>query len=385
MKSIERVLLSRLLEDLSYFPAVGLLGPRQAGKTTLAQQVAEERDVVWFDAQRPADAQRLANAFTVLPALADKLVVVDEIQLVPKLFGYLRPIIDEDRHPGRFLLLGSASPHVVKGASESLAGRIAYNELTPLSLIEAQRARIDFQTHLISGGYPEPLLQLPPKQRVRWYENFIRTYITRDLSEFGQRVDEREFRRLIQMLAQSHGALFNASTLARSLTITNDTVRRYISLLEASFLIRILRPWLPNARKRLVKSPRLFVRDSGLLHHLLNISDYLDLTGHIGLGASWEGYVIEEVCRAVGEAASPYFYRTAKGAELDLVLDYTSHRIAFECKFSDAPSLSRGFYQAVEDVQPQQVYVVTPGAQRFETDRGVIVISLEELLGELIG
>ena len=211
----------------------------------------------------------------------------------------------------------------------------------------------------------------------------MKTYVTRDLQELGRGVAQREFETLIQMLAHANGGIFNSSALARSLTVTHDTVRRYVDMLESSFLLRRRQPYLVNSSKRLVKSPRIYLRDSGLLHHLLGIETYVTLTGHIGLGASWEGYVIEEICRVVGERATPYFYRTASGAELDLVLDFRRDRWAFEIKFSNAPTLSRGFYNALEDITPERTYIVTPSAMRYVDKSGAVVIGLVELLEEL--
>lgn len=383
MKEVKRALVAQLREDLRYSPAVGILGPRQVGKTTLAKQLAADLPHEWFDAQRPSDRKRLQQAELLFPILNDRLVIIDEVQLVPELFGWLRPIIDEKREPGRFLLLGSASPELIKGSSESLAGRISYSELSCLGLLELEGHQVSMNEHLLTGGFPEPLLAMPPHRRNAWFNNFIRTYINKDLSEIGINVRIGDFERLISMVAHSNGGLFNASAFARSLSITNDTVRKYIDILAQSFLIRILPPWLPNAKKRIVKSPRLFIRDAGLLHYFLNVSDFNVLLGHISLGASWEGYVIEEICKIVGANATPYFYRTAKGAELDLVLDYRSHRIAFECKFSNAPSLSKGFYSAIEDVEPKTSYIVTPSSKRYETKSGAIVIGLTDLLKEL--
>lgn len=381
---LRRLITESILDDLRYTPAVGIVGPRQVGKTTLARQiVADGKPHTWFDLQRPQDYRKLENAELLLPTLADQLAVIDEIQLMPELFGLLRPLIDADRRPGRFLLLGSASPALIRGASESLAGRVSYSELTPLSLAELRPTQIDMNEHLVFGGYPEPLLGLPLRRRGRWYDSFVKTYVTRDLQELGRGVVQREFETLLQMLAHANGALFNASTLAKSLTVKHDTVRRYVDLLEGSFLLRRLRPYLHNSGKRLVKSPRLYLRDSGLLHHLLGIDSYTAITGHIGVGHSWEGYVIEEICRVVGDRATPYFYRTASGAELDLVLDFRRERWAFEIKFSNAPKLTRGFYSAVEDVTPSRTYVVTPGADRYEERSGAVVIGLAELLGEL--
>jgi len=381
---IERSLTSNLKEDLMFSPAVGLLGPRQVGKTTLARHLAALGDSQWFDLQRSSDVARLEEAEQLLPLFEDKLVVIDEIQLMPSLFGLLRPIIDENRRPGRFLLLGSASPSLIRGASESLAGRISYSELSPISLIELAEEEIDFKQHLIVGGYPEPLLHLPASRRERWYRDFVRTYLTRDLAEIGHNVSDQAFGRLLRMLAYAQGGLFNASAFARSLTITNDTVRRYVSILEESFLVRSLQPWLPNLKKRLVKSPRLFIRDSGLVTYFLGISDFSDLLGRPEAGAIWEGYVIEEICRVVGDAAEPFFYRSNGGAELDLVLDFKSYQLAFEIKLSTAPKLSRGFYSAMTDLEPKQTYVVSPSnGEAYIGENGEIYIGFLELLRRL--
>ncbi len=381
---IKRLLTPKLQEDLAFSPAVGLLGPRQVGKTTLARQLADAVDSQWFDLQRSSDVARLEESEQLLPQFADRLVVIDEIQLMPSLFGLLRPIIDENRKPGRFLLLGSASPALIRGASESLAGRISYSELSPISLLELAGEEIDFKQHLIVGGYPEPLLHLPASRRERWYRDFVRTYLTRDLAEIGRSVSDQAFGRLLRMLAYAQGGIFNASAFARSLTITNDTVRRYTSILEESFLVRSLQPWLPNLKKRLVKSPRLFIRDSGLVTYFLGISDYGDLLGRPEAGAIWEGYVIEEICRVVGDTAEPYFYRANGGAELDLILDFKSFQLAFEIKLSTAPRLSRGFYAAVDDLKPRQTFVVTPpSGPSYVGKKGEIYIGLPALLSHL--
>ncbi len=381
--SVPRDLRGLIEDDLAYTPAVGIVGPRQVGKTTLARQLVANRDHTWFDLQRPQDFRSLQHAELVLTTLRDQLVVIDEIQLMPSLFGLLRPLIDEHRRPGRFLLLGSASPDLMRGASESLAGRVTYNELTPFALPELKQTTISLNEHWLSGGYPEPLLLLPDHRRSNWYGAFIKTYVTRDLQELGRGVAQREFETLLQMLAHAHGGIYNSSALAKSLTVTYETVRRYVDLLESSFLLRRLRPYLSNSSKRLIKSPRLYLRDSGLLHYLLGIDSYVDLTKHIALGNSWEGYVIEEICRLVGERATPYYYRTASGSELDLVLDLRREQWAFEIKFSNAPNLSRGFYAALEAVAPAKTYIVTPSATRYQEKGGAVVIGLEALLEEL--
>lgn len=384
MNFLPRLLTGTILEDLRYFPAVGIIGPRQVGKTTLAREIAGGRAAKRFDLQRPADAAQLDQAEFLLPGLADQLVIIDEIQLMPELFGRLRPMIDDDRRPGRFLLLGSASPELIRGASESLAGRVTYAELTPLSLGELPTPTEEWRKHLIVGGFPEPYLSLPPKRVAAWYRAFITTYLTRDLSELGRAVNQGEFNRLLRMLAHDHGSLLNASALSRSLTVTNDTIRRYIDLLERSLLLRRLPPYLPNMRKRLVKSPRLYLRDSGMRHYLLGVQDFDTLLGHSGLGASWEGYVIEEIGRVIGAEANLSFFRTADGAELDLIIELASQRVAVECKFSDAPKLSKGFYTALELTKPDRTFVITPSSICYDIGSIATVISLPKFLRDVL-
>ncbi|WP_420461029.1 ATP-binding protein [Neolewinella sp.] len=383
MQVLPRQLTSRIIDDLLYFPVVGIVGPRQVGKTTLARKIAEGQSTRLLDLQRPADYAQLEQSEFLLPDLAEKLIVIDEMQLMPELFGRLRPIVDEDRRPGRFLLLGSASPDLMRGASESLAGRVTYTELTPLSLTELSAPAAEWQKHLLLGGFPEPYLQLPAERVTPWYRAFIMTYLTRDLSELGRSVNQGEFNRLLRMLAHDHGGLFNASALSRSLTVTNDTIRRYIDILERSMLLRRLPPYLPNLRKRLIKSPRLYLRDSGMRHYLLGIQDFSTLLGHPGIGASWEGYVIEEIARNAGPDTQFSFFRTADGTEIDLVIESGSRLLAVECKFSDAPKLSKGFYTAQQLIQPHHSYIITPSSNRYAVNQHTTVINLPDFLYEI--
>lgn len=378
--------LGRLVKDLfTETPAVGLLGPRQVGKSTLAAQLAAGRDSVVLDLQLASTQAQLAEPTTFLRTNADKLVVIDEIQRMPELFSTLRPLIDEDRRPGRFLVLGSASPELIRDASESLAGRIFYAELTPLSLPEVSVANVSQEDHLVYGGYPQPLLTLSDAGRRRWAANYLTTFVTRDLTELGVGTNTREFERLLALLAHTHGGLFNASELSRSLRITAPTVQRYVDVLSQAFLVRTLQPLTGNFGKRIVRSPRVYWRDSGLRHSLLGIRSYNDLLLNPALGSAWEGYVIEELCRAVGDAARPYFYRTARGAELDLVLEFDQGwRLAFECKFSTGPKLSAGTYRAIEDVMPEQTIVVVPEERRFAIGEGVEVMGISAAIEEAV-
>ena len=384
MNVLPRQLTSLLDDLLRVSPAVGLLGPRQVGKSTLAQALVEARGGVLVDLQRPEARTQLADPTAFLRANAAELIVIDEIQRQPALFGALRPIIDEDRRPGRFLLTGSASPELMRDANESLAGRVMYAELPPLSLTEVQPASVSLEEHFLAGGYPQPLLTLDAKTRSYWSSSYLGTFATRDLAELGIRTNTAELERLFAMLAHAQGGLFNASALAKSLRITAPTVQRYVDILEAAFLLRVLRPAHSNLGKRLTKSPRVYWRDTGLRHGLLGIRTYNDLLLHPGLGASWEGYAIEEICRLLGGQARPSFYRARGGAELDLVVEVPGgNTLGFEMKFSRGASLTKGFYAAIEDVQPKHTYVVVPDGEPSKLRDTITMAPLRWLLGHL--
>ena len=384
MELIDRSLGKLVRELLSASPAVGLLGPRQVGKSTLSRLIAEEGGGLVIDLQRPEARTQLADPTAFLRANAERLIVVDEVQRQPAIFAALRPIIDEDRRPGRFLLTGSASPELMRDANESLAGRIFYAELPPLSLPEVSTAGVTQADHHLAGGYPQPLLQLTARQRTFWHAAYLSAFVTRDLAELGVRTNTVELERLLTMLAHGHGGLFNASALAGSLRITAPTVQRYVDLLEAAFLLRVLRPHHSNLGKRLARSPRVYWRDTGLLHGLLGIHDHNDLLLHPSLGASWEGYAIEEVCRAANPLARVSFYRTHGGAELDLVTEVPGGvRLAFEMKFSRGAALTRGTYAAIADVAPRHTYVVVPDGEPVALSDAITLAPLAYVLAEV--
>jgi len=386
MDDLPRLLSPLIEETLTQSPAVGLLGPRQVGKSTLARRLAAERDAVYIDLQSPASRARLSDPVAFARDNAERLVVLDEVQLLPDLFAALRPLIDEDRRNGRFLLLGSAAPRLVRAASESLAGRILYFELAPLSFPEVTSASIDWRKHHLLGGYPQPLLHLDGRARQRWVDSYITTFLSRDLAELGIQTNAPEFERLLYMLAHVHGGTLNASSLSRSLKITSPTVQRYVDILEGAFLLRVLRPYYRNFGKRVTTSPRVYWRDSGLLHQLLGIRDYDSLSRNPALGASWEGYVIEELCRCFEERQNAFYYRTSNGAELDLILELGfGRRLAFEIKYGADPSLSKGNHNAIADVQPDRTYVITPDSERYTLGTGVEVCSLGEFLADVAG
>ena len=378
--------MASLREDLASTPAVALLGPRQAGKTTVAHELAQQSDNVYLDLESELDRAKLASPELYLGERLDRLVVLDEVHRVPGLFPVLRGLIDRARRSGRrsglYLLLGSASLDLLQQAGESLAGRIAYRELTPFNVQELPEAE---HTRLwVRGGFPESYLARTPAASLRWRQDFIRTYVERDIPLFGGRVGSEALRRLWGMLAHQQGALVNASVLARSLALDMRTVNRYLDLLVEMFLVRRLEPWHANLGKRLTKSPKLYVRDSGLLHALLGLPDEEALLGHPAVGASWEGFVLENLITAAGTSASAHFYRTSGGAEVDLLLNWPSGECwAIEVKRSLAPKVERGFHSACEDLQPTRKLVIYPGDEPFPLGHGVQAMPLATLCHEL--
>lgn len=383
---IERNSLATLTHRLARSPAVALLGARQVGKTTLARQVAAlHPGAIWFDLERPSDRAALAQPELALPAWRDRLVVLDEVQHMPDLFAALRPEIDADRRAGRFLLLGSASAELLRQSSESLAGRIAYVELPPLTAHELPADLSTLQRLWLRGGFPLSWLADADADAMLWRQDFIHTFLQRDLAAMGVRVPAETLRRFWTMLAHLQGQLFNASQLGQTLGgVSHPTVARYLDTLVDTMMVRRLQPVLPNLGKRLVKSPKVYVRDSGLLHALLGLTDVRDLQGHPVVGASWEGFVVEQVAAALPAGASLGFYRTTAGAELDLVVELPQRRIGIEIKFSAAPKPTRGFWQAVQDLQVDRAVVVAPVARRYPLTAEVEVVpvwDLPEVLG----
>lgn len=379
--------LQRLVEALAEAPAVGLLGPRQAGKTTLALEVAKGRAAVYLDLESEADQAKLAEPELYLPQHDDKLVILDEIQRTPQLFESLRGLIDAGRRrgrgKGRFLMLGSASIDLLRQSSESLAGRIRYLELGPIDAGEAGPKRLD--ALWLRGGFPESLLADSDAASLRWRMDFIRTYLERDIPQLGPRIPAETLRRFWTMLAHHQGGLLNAAALARSLGVDGKTVAAYLDLLVDLLLVRRLAPWHGNVKKRLVKAPKVYVRDSGLVHALLGIGDREGLLGHPVAGASWEGVVIESLVAAAPGGTEAYFFRTSAGAEIDLLLKLPGRRKpwAIEVKRGLAPKLERGFHLACEDVRPERKVVVYGGQERFALAEGVEARSLIDLCEEL--
>lgn len=373
---IERRLQKEIIALLKQFPAVAILGARQVGKTTLAKQIAasQKKPSLYLDLENPLDVRRLADPFTFLSDNKDKFIIIDEVQTIPSLFAVLRSLIDEDRRNGRFILLGSASPQLVKGVSESLAGRIAYRELSPISIIELPE-KISRNKHWLRGGFPQSLLAKNDKASAEWMHSFIRSYIERDLGFlFGVDLTSNIIRRILSMLAHINGTVWNAEVLARSLGITAPTVNRYIDFLEGAFLVHRLPAFYVNAGKRLVKSPKIYIRDSGLLHQLSDVKNMLSLKGHPVVGSSWEGYIVEQVRELKPAGIDLYYYRTQTGAEYDIVLAKGVHPLACaEIKLNNAPVISKGNYQSIADLKTKKNFVIVPDVDEYRTKDGIVI------------
>ena len=367
-------------------PAVALLGPRQVGKTTLALSVAAGRTVVYLDLESPADLRKLSDPEDYLSRYSDALVILDEVQRVPEIFAPLRGLIDRARRSGegagRYLLLGSAAPDLLRQSSETLAGRIAYLELGGIDAREVPGASLD--PLWLRGGFPDSYLSSTDALSLAWRHALIRTYLERDIPALGVRLPAETLRRFWTMVAHAQGGLFNASVLARSLGIDNKTIGRYLDLLVDLLLVRRLAPWHANVKKRLVKAPKIYIRDSGLVHSLLGIADEDTLLGHPIAGASWEGFVIESLIAATNGRAECGFYRTGAGAEVDLLLQFGTEELwAVEIKRGLAPRLSRGFHSARADLQPTKCWVVYGGTEEYALDEGVRAIGPKALAEKL--
>jgi predicted AAA+ superfamily ATPase len=376
-----RQLQSRLVEEVDHSPAVALLGPRQVGKTTLALEVARTRRSLYLDLESERDRARLAEPELYLPAHRDSLVVLDEVHRAPGLFPVLRGLIDQARREGhrtgQYLLLGSASPDLLQQSGETLAGRIAYLELGPLGVVETGDGSAE--TLWLRGGFPDSLTAPSDRRSLRWRQNFIRTYLERDIPQFGPRIAAETLRRFWTMLAHHQGGLLNVAQLARNLGVDAKTAHGYIDLLCDLLLVRRLAPWHANAGKRLVKSPKVYVRDSGLVHALLDIEDRDRLLSHPVVGASWEGFCIENLLGAAPSEARASFYRTGGGAEIDLVIAWPDGSLwAIEIKRSLMPKVERGFHAACEDLSPARKWVIYPGEDTFPLGNGIQALPLAQ-------
>lgn len=379
---IKRRIYKELLEAIDGNPAVALLGPRQVGKTTLALEVGNTRPTLYLDLESVSDRAKLTDPERYLAEHEDELVILDEVHRVPELFQSLRGLIDRGRRhgkrAGRFLLLGSASMDLLKQSGESLAGRIAYLELAPLDALEIETVQMD--RLWLRGGFPSSFLAGSDAASLKWRQDFIRTYLERDIPQFGPRVPAETLRRFWTMLAHDQSSLLNAATLARGLGVDGKTVARYLDLLVDLLLVRRLPAWHRNAGKRLVRSPKVMVRDTGLVHALLGLSSKEQLLGHPVVGHSWESFVIETLLDVAPTGTEASFYRTSAGAEIDLVLALPGGGLwAVEIKRSSAPTVEKGFHIACEDLKPKRRYVVYPGEERFPLGSDTEAIGLTVL------
>ena len=386
---IKRNAQAEITELLREFPAVAVLGPRQVGKTTLAWEIARTLTdkPVYLDLETPSNLNRLAEPEDYFNKHKERLVVLDEIQRVPELFRVLRGVIDERRREGQttgqFLILGSASLDLLQQSSETLAGRIAYKELTGLTTLEIPQQ--DQDKLWLRGGFPDSFLATSNQSSLRWRMNFIGTYLERDHPQFGPRIPTVTLRRLWTMLAHSQSGQINIAQIGANLDMVASTAKRYLELLEDLLLIRTLRPWSGNIGKRLVKAPKIYIRDSGLTHALLNIVTLNDLLGHPIVGGSWEGFVIENILSVVQSRALSYYYRTSAGAEIDLILEFSGQeKWAIEIKRSSAPALSKGFHIACEDIKADRKFVIYSGNDRFSLGANVTAISVAGLMREIL-
>ena len=368
--------LNRLETALRRSPVTALLGPRQCGKTTLARLLTSNQPAAaFFDLESLPDQRRLQNPELVLGGLSG-LVVIDEIQIMPQLFSVLRVLVDRPENQVRFLILGSASPALVRTASETLAGRVEFVELHGFDLAETGAEA--WQTLWLRGGFPRSFLADSDADSLAWRENFIRTFLERDLPQLGLRIPPAAMRRFWTMLAHYHGQTWNASELARSLGLSDKTVRSYLDILSGAFMVRQLQPWFENLGKRQVKAPKIYLQDSGLLHALLDIPDFQSLLGHPKCGASWEGFALEQVLRIL-RPSQAYFWATHSGAELDLLFFYHGKRYGVEFKFNEAPHLTRSMRIAVQELGLAHLWVIYPGRERYLIQSNITALPLTQV------
>lgn len=381
---IERNLQKTIFRSLEQFPVVGILGSRQVGKTTLAKTIKDQtgKASVYIDLELPSDLNKLQDPELYLSQFVGKdiLVIIDEIQRMPDLFPLLRSLVDRDRKPGSFLILGSASRDLIRQSSETLAGRIIYHELMPFNISEVAKTSLDINKLWLTGGYPESYLAKDDEFSFTWRNAFIKTYLERDIPQLGIRIPAPQLRNFWTMVAHCHGQLWNASQISKSLGVSAPTVSNYLSILEETFIVRSLKPYFQNIKKRLVKSPKIYIRDSGLLHTLLMNKSLDELQGHPLIGNSWEGFVIEQIISMLPEEWDTYFYRTSAGAEIDLVIFRGQKEpIAIEIKYSSAPKVSKGFHTGFSDLGCHKGFVIYPGEEMYPISENVTVLPVRDL------
>jgi len=376
-----RKLESLVLKDLKIFPCVAILGPRQCGKSTLAINLSKVlTNLVYFDLENPSDLRKLDDPLFYFERNQDKIICLDEIQRIPEFFPVLRSILDKNRKKGQVIILGSASEELIRQSSESLAGRISYIELTPFLLSEIYNGFDDMVKIWQRGGFPDSYLADDEYSSTRWRVNFIRTFLERDIPQLGINIPSKNIGRLWRMCAHSHGQVLNSSRLGESMGLSYHTINHYLNILEQTFMIRLLPPYHANLKKRLIKSPKIYIRDSGILHSLLDVESFDELMGNPIYGHSWEGFVIENILSEM-QGYRGYFYRTANGSEIDLIIEKGSKRIAIECKSSSAPVVTNGFYNALNDLGIDDAWIIAPVKESYIIKGNVKVASLNEFLG----
>ncbi len=383
---IDRFIYGELLEIVGEFPVLGIVGPRQVGKTTLARLLSKKinKESVFLDLENPRDISKLTDPLLFFENNQDKCIIIDEVQMKKELFPIIRAVIDQKREPGRFILLGSASPELIRDASESLAGRIYYKELTPFHFQEIKDV-ISYQKHWLNGGYPEALLTESKTKSVRWRRSFIQTYIERDLPLLGLQSKISDMQRLVRMISHIHGNQLSYQTLSKSMGLTGPTIKKQIDFLEHAYIVRLLEPFYHNIGKRLVKSPKIYLRDTGLLHSLLEVERFEDLFGNPVIGNSWEGYVIEQIYAVLPESYTLNYYRTQQGAELDLVIcKNLKPVIGIEIKFNSSPKFSVGNEISLKDLGLNKCFIVVPEVERYYLKDSIEVISVSELIMEFV-
>lgn len=383
---IDRFIYGELLEIVGEFPVLGIVGPRQVGKTTLARLLSKKinKESVFLDLENPRDISKLTDPLLFFENNQDKCIIIDEVQIKKELFPIIRAVIDQKREPGRFILLGSASPELIRDASESLAGRIYYKELTPFHFQEIKDV-ISYQKHWLNGGYPEALLTESKTKSVRWRRSFIQTYIERDLPLLGLQSKISDMQRLVRMISHIHGNQLSYQTLSKSMGLTGPTIKKQIDFLEHAYIVRLLEPFYHNIGKRLVKSPKIYLRDTGLLHSLLEVERFEDLFGNPVIGNSWEGYVIEQIYAVLPESYTLNYYRTQQGAELDLVIcKNLKPVIGIEIKFNSSPKFSVGNEISLKDLGLNKCFIVVPEVERYYLKGSIEVISVSELIMDFV-
>ncbi len=375
-----------LLELLEEFPAIAIVGPRQVGKTTLAKWLISElkKDCIYLDLENPRDELKLQDPILFFENNMDKCIILDEIQRKKELFPILRSVIDENRVPARFILLGSASPDLIRDSSESLAGRIFYQELTPFHLVELNE-NFDLNQLFLRGGFPSSLFSKSDAMSFKWRESFVQTYVERDLPLLGLQLDPIEARRILKILSNLNGQLLNYAFIAKSLGLTAPTIKRYVRFLEQAFIIDVLEPYSGNITKRLTKAPKVYIKDCGIANYMLGIQNFNDLLGHPKVGDLWEGFVLQQIKAILPSNIDLCFYRSHNGAEIDFILSFPNNKkIGIEVKFSSVPKLTRGTYEVMSDLNLSHVFVVAPNTNNFMINKDIEVVNCRDLCNTLI-